>query len=409
MTDQSRRRFLLRSAALGCSAAASPWVTPLALASAPWDNRLVVILLRGGMDGIDAIRPVGDPDYARLRGAVAPEVGDPTGFYALHPALSPLRSMWDDGELAAAHAVSTPYRDKRSHFDGQDLLEAGVGFVPGAERQGDGWLNRLLQAVPGVQAETAFAVGRTSMLLLSGDAPFSTWSPESRLAITPQAKLLLQRLYGADPLFGQAATAAISLSDALEYAAPTADLVEDDADAATLTGMMEHRRGAAGGHLRIASFVAGRLRNETRIAAFSLNGWDTHNAQHRGLDRALDRLSETLIALKLGLGPVWGRTAVLAMTEFGRTVALNGTAGTDHGTGGAMVLAGGAVRGGRVHGDWPGLAEADRYDRRDLMPTADVRTYAAQAMQELFGLSRAVLSETVFPGLDFEKVGPLLR
>ncbi len=408
MTDQSRRGFLLRSAALGCSAAASPFLTPVSLASAPWDARLIVIILRGGMDGIDAVRPVGDREFARLRGAATPEITDPTGFFALHPALAPLGPMWENGGLAAAHAVSTPYRDRRSHFDGQDLLEAGTGFAPGAPRGRDGWLNRLLQSVPGVTAETAFAVGRESLFLLSGSAPYSSWSPESRLSMTPQAELLLNQLYAGDPMFAPAASAAISLAAELENAPDLAELVEDSEDASAMAQMMEGRGGRSGGHLRLAEFVAGRLRDDTRIAAFSLNGWDTHNGQERGLERALTRLAETLVTLELGLGPIWGRTTVLAMTEFGRTVALNGTAGTDHGTGGAMLLAGGAVKGRQVHTSWPGLDEADLYDRRDLMPTADVRAYAAKAMQELFGLDTSLLEQAVFPGLDMGGVGRLL-
>ena len=155
--DLSRRAFLARSAVLGCSAAASPLWTRVSFAAAPWDTRLVVIILRGGMDGLDVVRPYGAPEYAALRGSLAAEGGaDLDGFFGLHPALSPLMPLWARGELGFVHAVSTPYRDKRSHFDGQDLLEAGTGDLAGAR---DGWLNRMLQLVPGVEAQTAFALG----------------------------------------------------------------------------------------------------------------------------------------------------------------------------------------------------------------------------------------------------------
>ena len=407
--DITRRRLLAQGLALGCSAAASPFVTPVALAAAPWDARLVVIILRGGMDGLDVVRPVGDPGFAALRpDAAAADAPALAGPFALHPALSPLMEMWARGELAVAHAVSTPYRDRRSHFDGQDLLEAGAGFAPGTPRARDGWLNRMLQAVPGVEARTAFAVGREDLLLLSGDAPVANWAPETRLALSPQAERLLSLLYEGDPLFHAAAAEAIDLTGAMAAAPPLAEMMGDGAEADAMAGMMAGPGGGATGHLALAEFTAQQLRGDSRIAAFSLNGWDTHRNQQGALPRALDRLADVLRALELGLGPVWGRTAVLAMTEFGRTARLNGTGGTDHGTGGAMVMAGGALRGGRVHTAWPGLTEADLYDRRDLMPTEDVRAYAAATMQGLFGLDRAVLEGAVFPGLDMSAVGPVV-
>lgn len=151
---------------------------------------------------------------------------------------------------------------------------------------------------------------------------------------------------------------------------------------------------------RLAAFAADRLAGDTRVAAFSVSGWDTHRSQNQAMGGLLKRLSEVILTLKDGLGPVWNKTAVVAMTEFGRTAAINGSKGTDHGTGGAMILAGGAIRGGRVYGNWPGLGEADLYDRRDLMPTADVRSYAGWAIRGLTGMSGSMIENTVFPGLD---------
>ncbi|OZB14472.1 MAG: hypothetical protein B7X55_11220 [Rhodobacterales bacterium 34-62-10] len=172
---------------------------------------------------------------------------------------------------------------------------------------------------------------------------------------------------------------------------------------------MDGARQTASGHLRLAEFAARQLRGQSRIAAFSLGGWDTHQAQAAGLTRALGRLSETILALRDGLGPDWGQTAVLALTEFGRTARENGTKGTDHGTAGAMLMAGGAVRGGQVLGDWPGLASDALYQGRDLMPTRDVRAHAAWAMRGLFGLDAAALEQAVFPGLDMGPDPRLLR
>lgn len=396
---QTRRSFLAKSGALGCSLAASPLLTPVTFASAPWDNRLVVIILRGAMDGLDVVQPYGDKNLAGLRRKLktgeAGGASDLDGYFALHPALSGLMPLWRAGELGFAHAVSTPYRDKRSHFDGQDLLEAGTGFDTGGGVR-DGWLNRMLQTLPGLQADTAFAIGREELLVLSGAADVSSWSPDADLDLTPESQQLLQLIYAGDPLFRDAAGEAMQIAQSLRLdggAESHGDMVK---------GMQDMMQGARRGkdHVKIAQFAASRLREETRVAAFSLNGWDTHNNQARGLSTSLDRLSETLLTLRDELGPVWQKTAVLAMTEFGRTVRENGTAGTDHGTGGAMLMAGGAIRGGQVYGAWPGLGEGDLYAGRDLLPTADVRAYAGAAMRGLFGLDTSVLEKTVFPGLD---------
>lgn len=395
----SRRLFLTRSAALGCSAAASPLMTSVSFAAAPWEARLVVILLRGGMDGLDAVRPYGAPEFAaarpRLAGDLPGEGLDLDGFFALHPALGDLMPLWRAGDLGFAHAVATPYRNKRSHFGGQDLLEAGTPSLAGIR---DGWLNRMLQAVPGATGDTAYAVGRDNPLLLRGAAEVRHWSPGTSLALSPQARRLMERVSHDDPLFRDALAEALTLTEAQA-------LAEKDGGAGMMEAMAADRRDAQAGkgHVALARFAAERLTGEARVAAFSLNGWDTHRNQTRGLAQGLARLSETILALRDGLGPLWGQTAVLAMTEFGRTLRENGTQGTDHGTGGALVMAGGAIRGGRVYGDWPGLAEADLFDRRDLLPTADVRAYAARAMQGLFGLDRAVLEGAVFPGLDLSE------
>lgn len=388
-----RRNFMHRGAALiGCSAAAHPLMTTVTFASAPWEHRLVVLILRGGMDGLDVIQPVGDPNFAGLRPQIDQARGQPLpldGFWALHPALAPLMPLWQAGDLGFVQAVSTPYRNKRSHFDGQDLLEAGTGMDVAKAR--DGWLNRMLQTVPDLSGQTAFAIGRDQLKLLSGRADVSNWSPDTSLSLSPQAKLLLEHVYHEDPIFRDTAAEAIELA---ELGAPDANT----ARGAELAQLM--RKGGGGAAEALAAFAAERLYGDSRIAAFSVPGWDTHRNQGRTLTRTLAQLGGVIQTLQLGLGPVWDKTAIVAMTEFGRTARANGSAGTDHGTGGAMVLAGGAVRGGKVYGHWPGLAESDLFDRRDLMPTGDVRAYAAWAMRGLFGIDRSALEGTVFPGLD---------
>ena len=345
--------------------------------------------------GLDVVQPYGSPEFSEMRGALgagpAKDAFDLDGFFALHPALAPLMPLWRQQQLGFVHAASTPYRNKRSHFDGQDLLEAGTSTLEGAR---DGWLNRMLQNLSGVETHTAFAIGHGDMQVLSGAAQVAEWSPDSDLVMTPQTVSLAELVMRDDPEFQAALAEALLLSKGSDE-----------------VGMMQNRdgemqmsvpavsRGKA--HVKVAEFAAEQLRGDTRVASFSVNGWDTHSKQGRTLVPALNRLADTILTLQTELGAaVWQKTAIVAMTEFGRTVRVNGTGGTDHGTGGAMVLAGGAIRGGRVYGDWPGLAEADLFDRRDLMPTSDVRAAAAWLMRGLTGVDIAALEGRVFPGLQ---------
>lgn len=378
----SRRKFMINTSLLGCSVAASPLLTPITLAATPGDNRLVVIILRGAMDGLDVVRPYGAPEIIGYRPTLgaAEGAGDLDGYFSLNEALADLMPLWRAKELGFVQAVSTPYRDKRSHFDGQDLLETGSNARNGATQAGKtGWLNRALALLPGARAETAFSVGPSRMLLLDGPEPYAAWSPGSDLSMSPQTEILLKRIYQNDPLFAKSAQMAMDLS--------------------AKTGGREGG-GRIGAAKSLASFAAARLNEETRIASFSIGGWDTHNGQRRNLARALSELSQGILALKAGLGANWQRTTVLAITEFGRTVAENGTGGTDHGTGGLMVMAGGAINGGKVHGQWPGLGALDLYQNRDLEPTGDVRRYLGWALRDLFGLETGAIGATVFPGVD---------
>lgn len=383
----TRRGFL--AGGIACSAAAHPWVTPMALAQVPGaEGRLVVIVLRGAMDGLDLVRPVDDPLLVSYRPELlaGPRGLDLGSGFELHPSLGDLTPLWQSGEVGFAHAVSTPYRDKRSHFEGQDILEAGTPGLPsGSVGARDGWLNRLLQVLPGATGETAYAVGSDTQKILAGDAMHSAWTPGTVLGLSAQGQLLLETLYSEDAAFAEPAAAAFRI-----------------------TGEMGDDGGKDGQVDSLAAFAATRLVQDSRIAAFSITGWDTHRAQGRSIRRPLGVLQAALLRLKSDLGPVWRQTAVLAVTEFGRTVRQNGSSGTDHGTGGALVLAGGAVRGKAVLGRWPGLGEGDLYEDRDLRPTEDVRAYAAAALQGLFGVERSVLEGRVFPGLDMGQVPPVI-
>ena len=372
----SRRAFL----GTACSAAASPLMTPMVFAAAPGENRLVVIVLRGALDGLGIVQPHGDPALRALRPTLAQRPGDGLsdldGFFGLSDPFNGLMPLWHAGELGFVHAVSTPYRNKRSHFDGQDLLENGGGDPGGSmTRTRDGWLNRALSLIPGAHTETAMAVGREHMLILSGNAPAASWSPTNTLGLIDDDRQLLSMLYAGDPLFAEALTEATMLDE----------------------GKAEGRNESGA---TLAAYAAERLNGPARIAAFSLGGWDTHRRQDNAITRPAKQLTEALTTLKQDLGRNWEQTAVVAITEFGRTARENGSGGTDHGTGGAMLLAGGAIRGGRVFGQWPGLAEGDLYQDRDLMPTDDLRRWAAWPLAAMFGLDRSSLERSVFPGLD---------
>ncbi len=374
----SRRAFLI-----GCSVAASPLLTPVTFAAAAGDNRLVIVVLRGAMDGLDVVRPLGDRAYAALRPGLAADAAaslDLDGFFALHPAAAALKPLWDKGEMAFAHAVATPYRQGRSHFVGQDALENGTGGVEGQMTAShDGWLNRALSVIPGATDRTAVSVGQQRLLILEGDNDTQHYYPVSESALSSQGQSLLAEVNAADPLFA-------------EPFAQSQQLALDT------MGMQKQKGGEDYG--RLGQYVADRLSSGSRIASLSLGGWDTHHTQAKTMAEQLDALGGMVLAVKQGLGPHWGTTLVLAMTEFGRTARENGTGGTDHGTGGLMIAMGGALNGRRVITDWPGLSDGDLLVERDLMPTRDVRSFAGWALRGLYGVEASAISRVVFPGLD---------
>lgn len=377
----TRRNLLGRAALTGVVA-----LTPgLALAAAPTDRRFVFIILRGAMDGLSAVMPVGDPAYAGLRGALAdPLQGTPRKLdatFALHPALAATGEMYAAREALFVQAVASPYRE-RSHFDAQNMLETGGSAAYALK---DGWLNRLVGMMP---REPAMAIAATVPLALRGKAPVSSYAPSGLPSANEDLLARVSALYAGDaqlhPLWSQAMDARLLAgTDAAGRANP-----------------------AALGRLA-ATFLA--KPNGPRLATIEIGGWDTHAAQARRLANQLGQLDATLAALKSGLGPVWGQTLVLAATEFGRTAAVNGTGGTDHGTGGAAIVAGGAVRGGQVIADWPGLAAGQLYDGRDLRPTTDLRSVMLALAAEGFGLDPARASGIVFPGGGVRPLPGLLR
>ena len=372
-----------RAALLGLTSAVTFGRASLALAAAPTQQRLVVVLLRGALDGLAAVVPYGDPNLARHRaelipGAVGTEGGmlDLGGYWGLHPALAGLHGMYPAGELLPIHAVAGPYRS-RSHFEAQDLLESGTDH-----RLTSGWLNRAVQAMPASDAgETAMAVGVSLPLLLRGAAPVGAYAPPSFAKPQPELYARLAALTRPDPVLGPAVQSGLK---------------ERGFSATQL-------RGEDGGRDRYAfsalAGTAGRLlaaADGPRVAALELGGWDTHAYQAGRLNSPLGQLAAGLVALREGLGDAWRQSAVLVMTEFGRTVRMNGTRGTDHGTATVAFLAGGAVAGGRVLANWPGLSDGNLLEDRDLQPTMDARALAKGVLAGHLGLTGPVLAR-VFP------------
>ena len=382
MTHASMR-LSRRSALLGLTGAVSFGRVSLAVAAAPTDRRLVVVLLRGALDGMSAVVPYGDPDLAALRKPlILPEPGQEKGllelggFYGMHPALAGAHGMYTAGELLVVHAVAGPYRS-RSHFEAQDYLEFGSDH-----RLTSGWLNRVVAAIPAVKGgETALAVGSSVPILLRGPARVGTWLPQS--FGRPDAALYahIMALHGHDPVTGPAIASGLKERGFSEAVLAGAEQPPNKYAFPALAG--------AAGKLLAAP-------DGPRLAALEVGGWDTHTAQVGRLNGPLQQLDQGLVALKTGLGEAWKRTVVLVMTEFGRTVRVNGTGGTDHGTGTVAFAAGGAVAGGRVHADWPGLGNGKLFENRDLQPTADVRSLAKGVLAQHFGLDAAAVGK-VFP------------
>jgi uncharacterized protein (DUF1501 family) len=370
----------------------------LAAAGADADARFVLVILRGGLDGLAAVPAYAEPRYAALRGPLAlgapgAEGGvlDLDGTFGLHPALTNLHAWYGAGEALVLHATATPYRE-RSHFDAQKVLEAG-GAAPSASA--GGWLNRALGVLAASgAAREAVALADTVPLVLRGELAVTSWAP-SRLPETDDDTLArVRRLYeAADPEL------AARLNDALG----ARELAGDAA--------AERMGGRGGGAVApLASAAARFLASDDgpRIAVLDVGGWDTHANQGGAqgpLALRLRALDSGLAMLKSELGAHWRETSVLVVTEFGRTVAANGTRGTDHGTAGVAFLAGGAVAGGRVVGDWPGLAARDLHEGRDLRATTDLRALFKAVLHGQFGVTEGALARTVFP--DSDSVAPL--
>ncbi len=388
----SRRELLLASGTLFAWA-----YLPKAARAEGRDPRLLVVVLRGALDGLAAVAPVGDPDWARLRGdkALALDGKPPAlpldSFFALNPAMPNLHRLYKAGAATIVHAVATPYRE-RSHFDGQDVLESG--FVkPGATDSG--WLNRALASLqPGGRAgaRDAFALGPIAPLVVRGPAPVLSWTPRRMPPASDDTVMRLMELYRhtdaalARVLEERVGLATIARAGGMDGEQPRA------AGAGRVRAYFAESAGAA------ARFLA--RPDGPRIGALAFDGWDTHAAEgatNGRLATLLGALDGAIAAIETEMKDAWGETVVAVVTEFGRTARINGTDGTDHGTATVALLAGGALKGGRVVADWPGLKPAKLYEGRDLRPTTDLRAVLKGLLNDHLRVDGTALAAKVFP------------
>lgn len=374
-----RRQFLAGAAAL----LGAPRVC---FAQAVTERRFVFIIQRGAADGLHTLIPYAEPAYASLRGALAVDPASALkldGSFALHPALSELAGLYRAGQASFFHAVASSYRE-RSHFDGQNVLETG-GSVPYQLK--DGWMNRLV-AMLSRPGKDAIAFAPTVPMALRGPVAVTSYAPSALPEANEDLLLRVEQLYADDAQLHALWSAALEA---------------------------RNMAGAAGGGKRQNAQETGRMAanflaraDGPRIAMIETGGWDTHSGQNGRLAAQLRNLDGLVSGLRQGLGAAWDQTVVLVATEFGRTAAANGTGGTDHGTGAAAMLVGGAVQGGRVLADWPGLAPADLLDGRDLRPTLALEALIAQACAEAFRVEPGKMARTLFPQMVQGKPLPRL-
>jgi uncharacterized protein (DUF1501 family) len=402
----SRRAVLIGSGALFA------WTQLPRLARAEGrDPRMLVIVLRGALDGLGAVAPVGDPDWIGLRGERALVLDGKTpalpldSFFALNPAMPNLHRLYQAQQAAIVHASATPYRE-RSHFDGQDVLESGLVKPGGAD---SGWLNRALLALEtegrvNPAGSRAFGVGAVTPLIVRGKAPVMSWVPQKLLPASDDTAARLLDLYQhTDPKL------AVALEGRMKLASLGTSAVEDPmADANPLAvppvaRLRAYFAEAAGTAARYLAKADG-----PRVGALGFVGWDTHineGAAAGQLYNLLSALDGAIAAVETNMGEAWRETVVTVITEFGRTARINGTLGTDHGTGTVALLAGGALKGGRVIADWPGLKTEQLYEGRDLKPTTDLRAVLKGLLRDHLRVEERELAGSVFP--DSADVAPI--
>jgi len=399
---QSTRRELLAGAGV---LFAWPFLPKLARAEGR-DPRMLTIVLRGALDGLAVVAPVGDPDWVKLRGDKALVLDGKTpaltldSFFALNPAMPNLYRLYKADQAAIVHASATPYRE-RSHFDGQDVLESGL---PRPGRAESGWLNRALgglepEARVTRKDQRAFAVGPVTPLVVRGPAPVMSWTPRR---IQPASEDTMARLldlyHHTDTELARAIESRMELVT-LARAGDPASLAPTEGQPLPQGFPAQVRAYFADAAGTAAKFLA--RADGPRIGALAFNGWDTHvdeGADSGRLATLLGALDGAIAAVEKNMGEAWRETVVAVVTEFGRTARINGTNGTDHGTGTIALLAGGALKGGRVIADWPGLKNANLYEGRDLAATTDLRAVLKGLLKDHLRVTDQALAANVFPG-----------
>jgi uncharacterized protein (DUF1501 family) len=402
--DLSRRQLLAGSGVLF----AWPFLPKLALAEGR-DPRLLVIVLRGALDGLALAAPIGDPDWIALRGDNALRLDGKTpalpldSFFALNPAMPNLHRLYKAGHATVVHAAATPYRE-RSHFDGQDVLESGAP-KPGGARTG--WLNRAFGAIePAARIDTkgALAVGPVTPLVVRGPAPILTWTPQRIKPASEDTLLRLIDLYQhADPALARVLEGRLGLTRIAREGNMNAMAQTNQAQQQGMAALIAYFAEAAG---TAAKFMA--RPDGPRVGALALYGWDTHvdeGAIGGRLGNLLGGLDGAIAAIESAMGAAWSETVVTLVTEFGRTAKLNGTNGTDHGVGTVALLVGGGLKGGRVIADWPGLKTGDLHEARDLKATIDLRAVLKGVLKDHLRVDDRALAEAIFPGS--EMVAPM--
>ena len=427
-TSLSRRSLLAQAAGLGVSVSFLGGSTFAATDGPMAKRKMVVVICRGGMDGLTVSPPVGDPDYAALRGAVAVPADQGLTLdstFALHPALACVHALALKGQARIAPAIAGPDR-VRSHFEAQDVLETGAPRVYGNVYTG--WLNRTLE-VMGPSTIQGLSVGPTAPLILRGKVQAASWSSGGSVNETARLPTLLQDLYKSDPLMGPAFARGLETETmgraamSMLTSAPT-PVSSDGASMApnamvqkavvqTMTppnamapqNMMQNAQAVAAQRQgreaarKLGATLAGFMVQDggPRIAAVSLDGWDTHAGQVGQLNTRLSYLDAVLDGLNTGLGAEWSNTVVVAATEFGRTARVNGTGGTDHGTGSTALVLGGGLKKGGIIGDWPTLKQEALFENRDVRPSLDMRGLFKGVLADHMGVDRKALETTVFP------------
>ena len=421
MTDLafSRRRLLSGALALGVTlefVGGQAFADPVAAR-----KKLVVIICRGGLDGLSLSPPVGDRAYAGLRGPIAiPGFGEPGGAlkldetFGLHPSMAATYGLAQKGEARIVPAVATSDRE-RSHFEAQDVLESGGNVVYGTS---SGWLNRTLAAMGPASGVKAISIASTAPLILRGPIETASWSPGGGPEPDHRLPAILQDLYAHDPVLGPALATGLATQVVARSANATVNseiAAASAMDTQTMAGssppaLKQGLPQARKLGLTLAAFMTGP--DAKQVAAVSIDNFDTHANQGAAQGQLASRLAYLdafIDGLHTGMGPAWADTVVVSATEFGRTARVNGTNGTDHGTASTALVLGGAIHKGGIIGDWPTLSPAKLFEARDTAPTVDMRGLFKGVLRDHLGVNRAALNNQVFPGsADIPPVGMLI-